>query len=70
MAFGSADSIDNEKMEKLAREMLEHCDGLPLAIIVLGGLLSTRHTIDEWERLHKNVTCIHKAKIHWKDSTY
>lgn len=42
-------------MEGLGREMLKNCGGLPLAIVVLGGLLSTRHTIDEWELVHKNV---------------
>ncbi|PON45435.1 NB-ARC domain containing protein [Parasponia andersonii] len=58
-------------MEILAREMLEYCDGLPLAIIVLGGPLSTRHTMDEWERLHNNVkTYIRKGKIHEQNSNY
>ncbi|KAF4347288.1 hypothetical protein F8388_015072 [Cannabis sativa] len=31
-------SKDNERMKKLGREMLRHCSGLPLAIIVLSGL--------------------------------
>ncbi|PRQ58314.1 hypothetical protein RchiOBHm_Chr1g0357941 [Rosa chinensis] len=35
--------------------MLQHCAGLPLAIIVLAGLLSKKDTIDEWQTVHKNV---------------
>ncbi|KAM7488956.1 hypothetical protein LguiB_026440 [Lonicera macranthoides] len=39
-------------MEKKGREMLQQCGGLPLAIVVLGGLLANRHTLNEWERVH------------------
>ncbi|KAM7485965.1 hypothetical protein LguiA_001974 [Lonicera macranthoides] len=39
-------------MEKKGREMLQPCKGVPLAIVVLGGLLANRHTLDEWERVH------------------
>ncbi|CAL5339217.1 unnamed protein product [Camellia sinensis] len=37
-------------MEKLARDMVRKCRGLPLAIAVLGGLLSRKHP-DEWPQL-------------------
>ncbi|KAM7485929.1 hypothetical protein LguiA_001938 [Lonicera macranthoides] len=40
------------QMEKKGREMLRQCGGVPLAIIVLGGLLANRHTLNEWERVH------------------
>ena len=44
--------------------MLHHCGGLPLAITVLGGLLSNKQAIDEWEILHKNIkTLLRKGKI-------
>ena len=36
-------------MEKLGKEMIEYCGGLPLAITVLGGHLATKQTRDEWE---------------------
>ncbi|GMN20379.1 hypothetical protein TIFTF001_043072 [Ficus carica] len=42
-------------MEELGQEMLKHCAGLPLAIIALSGLLSTKQTMDEWELLLKDV---------------
>uniref|UniRef100_A0A2N9J952 Uncharacterized protein n=1 Tax=Fagus sylvatica TaxID=28930 RepID=A0A2N9J952_FAGSY len=44
-----------EGMEKLGREMVARCAGLPLAIIVLGGLLATKETLDEWDIVHRNI---------------
>ncbi|KAL5567356.1 hypothetical protein UlMin_030520 [Ulmus minor] len=44
-----------EDMEKFGKEMVKDCGGLPLAIVVLGGLLSTKHTVDEWEAVKQNV---------------
>ncbi|KAL5539802.1 hypothetical protein UlMin_044296 [Ulmus minor] len=44
-----------EEMKKLGKDMLKHCGGLPLAVVVLGGLLSEKQTLVEWETLHKNV---------------
>ncbi|KAL8160311.1 hypothetical protein V2J09_001848 [Rumex salicifolius] len=34
---------------RLGKEMLEKCNGLPLAIVALGGILSAKDTIQEWE---------------------
>ncbi|KAI7985784.1 putative disease resistance protein [Camellia lanceoleosa] len=42
-------------MEALGRKMVKLCAGLPLAIIVLGGLLATKHTLREWEMVYQNV---------------
>ncbi|KAI9112991.1 hypothetical protein K1719_016105 [Acacia pycnantha] len=39
----------DEDFEKLGREMAGKCAGLPLAIIVLGGLLASRETLEEWK---------------------
>ncbi|KAL5566472.1 hypothetical protein UlMin_029636 [Ulmus minor] len=44
-----------EEMKKLGKDMLKHCGGLPLAVVVLGGLLSEKQTVDEWGTLHDNV---------------
>ncbi|PHT51054.1 hypothetical protein CQW23_10801 [Capsicum baccatum] len=38
-------------MESLAKDMVEKCRGLPLAIVVLGGLLSYRKGVDEWQKV-------------------
>lgn len=50
-----ADPEDEKIKEKLGRQMLRHCAGLPLAIIVLGGLLYKKETVVEWEMFGKNV---------------
>ncbi|CAL5441748.1 unnamed protein product [Camellia sinensis] len=56
--FGVLDT----NMEAIGRKMVKLCAGLPLAIIVLGGLLATKHTLREWEVVCQNV-CSHK----WND---
>ncbi|KAH0685102.1 hypothetical protein KY289_022854 [Solanum tuberosum] len=38
-------------MERLAMEMVDKCRGLPLAIVVLGGILSYRKGVDEWQKV-------------------
>ncbi|XP_021800296.1 putative disease resistance protein At1g50180 [Prunus avium] len=39
----------------LGRKMLQYCKGLPLAIIVLAGVLARKPSIREWERVYENV---------------
>ncbi|KAL7209911.1 hypothetical protein ACSBR1_031475 [Camellia fascicularis] len=41
-------------MEKLGIEMVEKCGGLPLAIVVLGGLLGTNLTLSHWQKVQQN----------------
>ncbi|KAJ6863783.1 disease resistance protein [Populus alba x Populus x berolinensis] len=43
------------EIERLGREMVGRCTGLPLAIIVLGGLLATKKTIFEWDVVRQNI---------------
>ncbi|PQQ03410.1 putative disease resistance protein [Prunus yedoensis var. nudiflora] len=44
-------------LEKIGREMMAKCYGLQLAVVVLGGLLSTkRKTAEEWRRMLQNIT--------------
>ncbi|KAL5765202.1 hypothetical protein ACOSQ2_017796 [Xanthoceras sorbifolium] len=45
---------EDEELKKLGEKMVEKCDGLPLAIVVLGGLLSTK-AAHEWRTVHKNI---------------
>ncbi|OMO92387.1 Disease resistance protein [Corchorus olitorius] len=42
-------------MEELGKGMVKHCAGLPLAIIVLGGILSKRNSLHEWQIVSENV---------------
>ncbi|XP_062083400.1 putative disease resistance protein At1g50180 [Humulus lupulus] len=66
----NSDSDDNERKKELAVEMLKKCAGLPLAIIVLAGLLSKKHTIYEWEQMKRNIVrCIGQGEQH-EDSKY
>ncbi|KAM6578993.1 hypothetical protein CsatB_030830 [Cannabis sativa] len=51
----SNSNVDEKSKEKLALEMLRKCSGLPLAIIVLAGLLSKNHTLYDWELMKENV---------------
>ncbi|KAL1825749.1 hypothetical protein ACET3Z_012527 [Daucus carota] len=47
------DSIDIFiEMEKLGREMVKKCAGLPLAIVILGGILVTKPSVMEWEKVY------------------
>ncbi|RWR91631.1 putative disease resistance protein [Cinnamomum micranthum f. kanehirae] len=46
-----------EELEETGRQILAKCHGLPLAIVLLGGLLSRRNPmLCEWSRVLENVT--------------
>ncbi|XP_059309210.1 disease resistance protein RPP13-like [Lycium ferocissimum] len=38
-------------MERLARDMVDKCGGLPLAIVVLSGLLSHKKGLEQWQKV-------------------
>ncbi|XWS57971.1 hypothetical protein CRYUN_Cryun09bG0219200 [Craigia yunnanensis] len=42
-------------LDYLARKLAEKCEGLPLTIVALGGLLSCKTFIDEWRIVHDNL---------------
>nr|POE83266.1 disease resistance protein rpm1 [Quercus suber] len=43
-------------LEKLSHDILGKCEGLPLAIVAIGGLLSTKDkTLYEWQKLHDSL---------------
>ncbi|PIA34014.1 hypothetical protein AQUCO_03900126v1 [Aquilegia coerulea] len=44
--------------EKCGRAMVKKCGGLPLAIVVLGGLLASKRSLDEWETVSKQIETI------------
>ncbi|XP_017641147.2 putative disease resistance protein At1g50180 [Gossypium arboreum] len=57
IAFSQAHPTENivdPKLEELGKDMVYSCRGLPLAIIVLGGILATKSSIHEWQIVHKN----------------
>ncbi|KAB2006226.1 hypothetical protein ES319_D11G328700v1 [Gossypium barbadense] len=44
------------KMKELGEDMVKHCAGLPLAIIILGGILATKYpSLTEWLKVSANV---------------
>ncbi|GLU10916.1 hypothetical protein SLE2022_276930 [Rubroshorea leprosula] len=52
---GDSDFKINKDKEKVGREMVGSCAGLPLAIVVLGGLLATKETLSEWDMVNRNI---------------
>ncbi|XP_074357427.1 putative disease resistance protein RXW24L isoform X1 [Apium graveolens] len=41
-------------MEDMGREMVKYCAGLPLAIVILGGILVTKPSFTEWEKVYND----------------
>ncbi|CAL4942371.1 unnamed protein product [Urochloa decumbens] len=44
---------ENPKFVALGRDIVKMCKGLPLAVTVMGGMLSTKHTLADWEAVTK-----------------
>ncbi|KAK5803625.1 hypothetical protein PVK06_031273 [Gossypium arboreum] len=42
-------------LDSLARNLVEKCEGLPLAIATLGGMKSSKKSISEWKRVRDNL---------------
>ncbi|KAL1213793.1 putative disease resistance protein [Cardamine amara subsp. amara] len=58
IAFPSKDTTEfkvDVEMEEMGKEMIKHCGGLPLAVKVLGGLLSPQYTVSKWKRVYENI---------------
>lgn len=55
VAMLSVSGLCEREMEKKGREMVRRCGGLPLAIVVLGGLLANRRTLKEWDMVHQSM---------------
>ncbi|XP_061365904.1 putative disease resistance protein At1g50180 [Gastrolobium bilobum] len=55
--------------QRLGREMVAKCAGLPLAIVVLGGLLATKETVNEWEMIHRYISSyLIRGEVHERQS--
>lgn len=50
IAFDQCD-CNIQSFENLGKEMLRKCDGLPLAIVALAGILSSKGSIKEWQQV-------------------
>ncbi|XVF45452.1 hypothetical protein PTKIN_Ptkin02bG0207600 [Pterospermum kingtungense] len=58
LAFPRSDSAEyviEEEMVELGKDMVNQCAGLPLAIVVLGGILATKYSLNDWQTVHKNL---------------
>ncbi|XP_068329490.1 disease resistance protein RPM1-like [Pyrus communis] len=45
------------ELEDMSREIVRKCEGLPLAIVCIGGLLSTKDkVVDEWRKLYNSLS--------------
>ncbi|KAK8712193.1 hypothetical protein V6N13_147440 [Hibiscus sabdariffa] len=59
IAFPQIDPTENRvdaKLKELGEEMVKRCAGLPLAIVVLGGILVTKdNSLNEWLKISENV---------------
>ena len=48
---------ENPELIKERKQILKKCDGLPLAIVVIGGFLANRpKTGAEWRKLNENIS--------------
>lgn len=43
------------RMVEVGEKMLKHCNGLPLAIVVLGGILEEKKTVEQWQNVCDNL---------------
>lgn len=43
------------EMKRLGKEMVRHCGGIPLAVVALGGILTTKQSMAEWVIVCKNI---------------
>ncbi|CDO99266.1 unnamed protein product [Coffea canephora] len=58
--------------EVLGQQMVKFCGGLPLAVVVLGGILATKHSFNEWNVVYRNIKSFlakgesieHQGKVH------
>ena len=61
-------NCNTESFQRLGKEMLKKCCGLPLAISALAGILNTRVSIGEWQQVSETVRSRVMVKTHYNTS--
>ena len=56
-----------QEIEKLGKEMAKRCQALPLAVAVLGSLLKTKNSLDQWTKVLRDVNS-HLNKLQLQQS--
>ncbi|XP_057792624.1 putative late blight resistance protein homolog R1A-10 [Salvia miltiorrhiza] len=47
------------ELEEIGKKIVENCKGLPLSIVVVGGILKNKkHTLGSWESIRKNLASV------------
>ncbi|OMO69886.1 Disease resistance protein [Corchorus capsularis] len=54
-AFASKQAQCPPYLDPFARDLVAKCEGLPLAIVALGGLMASKNSIVEWDGICKNL---------------
>ncbi|OMO76916.1 NB-ARC domain-containing protein [Corchorus olitorius] len=54
-AFPNNHGVCPSHLDSMARNLVEKGQGLPLAIVALGGLMSSKRSTAEWKRVHDNL---------------
>jgi len=63
--WSSYDGCCPKELIGIANEIVKKCNGLPLAIVAIGGLLSTREkNVFEWQRFRENLNLELKTDTH------
>ncbi|PPD76229.1 hypothetical protein GOBAR_DD26845 [Gossypium barbadense] len=68
IVFPQTGNYIGEEIKELGENMVKHCAGLPLAIVVLGGILATKNnSLNEWRKISDNVKSYLKRALSYDD---